>query len=138
MARIVKPKPCGPRRMMVGGLSELIKGVISLEGEVSRDEAVLDPPGDWMGSGKVSSVGIINDNPDAEALLITGRDLCLTAGDEGGMFTRGINRCSEAPGFSSTGDSSRKPPLSKLGKSRLNKSSSPDIENLGKESLECE
>lgn len=56
MARIVKPKPCGPRRMMVGGFRELTRGEISLEGEASLEEAVLEPPGDWMGCGELSSV----------------------------------------------------------------------------------
>lgn len=49
MARIVKPKPCGPRRIIVGGLRELTSGEISLEGDASREEAVLDPPGDRIG-----------------------------------------------------------------------------------------
>lgn len=41
----------------MGGFKELTRGEISLEGEASLEEAVLEPPGDWMGCGELSSVG---------------------------------------------------------------------------------
>ena len=56
MALNVKPKPCGPLLIMIGGFRELTNGEISLEGEASLDEAVLEPPGDWIGWGMESSV----------------------------------------------------------------------------------
>lgn len=34
----------------------MTRGEISLEGEASLEEAVLEPPGDWMGCGELSSV----------------------------------------------------------------------------------
>ena len=43
--------------MIVGGFRELTRGDISLEGEASLEEAVLEPPGDWMGCGEQSSAG---------------------------------------------------------------------------------
>lgn len=47
---MVKPKPWGPLRIIIGGLRELTSGDISLEGDASLDEAVLDPPpGDCKG-----------------------------------------------------------------------------------------
>ena len=49
MARMVKPKPRGPRRTMMGAFSEFMSGERSRQGEASRLDAVLDPPpGDWM------------------------------------------------------------------------------------------
>ena len=33
---------------MMGGFKELTKGEISLEGDASLDDAVLEPPGDWI------------------------------------------------------------------------------------------
>lgn len=76
--------------MMVGGLRELTRGAISREGEPSREEAVLDPPGDSMeGPHTHSSVGIIRESPVADALLITGRGLCLMAGELGGTLNLG-------------------------------------------------
>lgn len=52
MARMVKPNPRGPRRTMMGALSELMRGERSRHGEASRLDAVLEPPpGDWMDCG---------------------------------------------------------------------------------------
>lgn len=64
-------------------------------------------------------VGIMRESPEAEALLITCRVLCFRAGDEGGTLTRGMDIRSEAPGRSSTGDSSRRLPLSMLERNKL-------------------
>lgn len=49
MVWTVKPKPAGPLRMMIGGFKLLTKGESSLHGEVSRELAVEEPPGDWIG-----------------------------------------------------------------------------------------
>ena len=52
---------------MMGGLRLLISGEMSLQGDTSLDEAVLEPPGDWIGcEARQSSVGIISDRPVAE------------------------------------------------------------------------
>ena len=49
---MVKPNPRGPRRTMMGALSELMRGERSRHGEASRLDAVLEPPpGDWMDYG---------------------------------------------------------------------------------------
>lgn len=64
-------------------------------------------------------VGIMRESPEAEALLITCLVLCLMAGDDGGTFTLGMDSRSEAPGRSSTGDSSRRLPLSMLERNKL-------------------
>lgn len=40
----VKPKPLGPRRIIMGGFRLVTSGDSSRQGEVSRDEAVLEPP----------------------------------------------------------------------------------------------
>ena len=52
----MNPKPCGPLLIIIGGFKELTNGEISLEGDASLDDAVLEPPGDWSnGWGKLSS-----------------------------------------------------------------------------------
>lgn len=51
----VKPNPRGPRRMIIGGLRLETRGDNSRQGEVSRELAVLDPPGDCTGWGGESS-----------------------------------------------------------------------------------
>lgn len=61
----------------------------------------------------------MRDSPEAEALLMTCLVLCLKAGDDGGTLTFGMDSLSEAPGRSSTGDSSRKLPLSMLERNKL-------------------
>jgi hypothetical protein len=51
MARIVNPNPLGPLLIIMGGFRELMRGEMSLQGEASLLEAVLDPPGlcmDWI------------------------------------------------------------------------------------------
>lgn len=51
MALIVKPNPLGPLLIIIGGFKEFIRGEMSLHGEASLLEAVLDPPGlcmDWI------------------------------------------------------------------------------------------
>ena len=62
----------------------------------------------------------MRESPEAEALLITCLVLCLKAGDEGGTLNFGMDSLSEAPGRSSTGDSSRRLPLSMLERNKLN------------------
>lgn len=82
-----KPKPPGPFRRMIGGLSDNDE-LSSRLGDASR-ELLFEPPDEilivfwWW-----SSAGIINDRPDAEADLITeraddGRDEWL---DDGNCF----------------------------------------------------
>ena len=67
MALMVNPKPRGPLLTMMGGLRLLISGEMSLQGDTSLDEAVLEPPGDWIGcEAEQSSVGIISERPVAE------------------------------------------------------------------------
>jgi hypothetical protein len=47
--------------MIIGGLRLVTRGDNSRQGEVSRELAVLDPPGDWTGCGGQSS-GITADS----------------------------------------------------------------------------
>lgn len=55
MVCTVKPKPAGPRRMMMGGFRLLTNGESSLQGEVSLELAVLEPPGDCRTCCGISS-----------------------------------------------------------------------------------
>lgn len=48
MVCTVNPKPQGPRRIMIGGLRLVTRGLSSRQGDVSREDAVEDPPGDSM------------------------------------------------------------------------------------------
>jgi len=41
--------------MIIGGFRLVTRGDNSLQGEVSLELAVLDPPGDWTGCGGESS-----------------------------------------------------------------------------------
>jgi hypothetical protein len=41
--------------MIIGGFKLVTRGDNSRQGEVSRELAVLDPPGDWTGWGGESS-----------------------------------------------------------------------------------
>jgi len=48
---MVNPNPLGPLLIIMGGFKELINGEMSLQGDASLLEAVLDPPGlcmDWI------------------------------------------------------------------------------------------
>lgn len=40
----MKPKPRGPRRMIIGGFKFVTSGDSSRHGDVSLDDAVDDPP----------------------------------------------------------------------------------------------
>ena len=56
MALKENPYPRGPRRMMIGGLREFIRGDISRQGLASRLEAVLEPP------DKIINIGTRGEN----------------------------------------------------------------------------
>lgn len=55
---MVNPNPLGPRRTIIGGFRQLTRGDMSLHGETSLDEALLDHPGDCKES---SDEGIITE-----------------------------------------------------------------------------
>lgn len=69
---------------MIGGFSVLMSGDTSLQGDTSLDDAVLEPPGDWIGWHEKSSVGMIRDSPVAdEDFTMDFNDGDRAAGDEG-------------------------------------------------------
>ena len=60
---------------MMGAFSVLMRGERSLQGDASREEAVLDPPpGDGMAAAGQSSVGIMRERPVAEEDLTMERE----------------------------------------------------------------
>lgn len=94
----------------MGGFKFVTKGDSSLHGEVSRDDAVLEPPpplGEWIPTGACwySSDGIIRLKPEAEALLTTERERC---------FDVVVTFCDRLTGDSSRVFSDDDVPVSKL------------------------
>jgi len=111
--------------MIMGGLRLETRGDNSRQGEVSRELAVLDPPGDCTGWGGESSEGIIRERPDADALLMTALDRCLHGKDILCVLE------ASAPRFLSSTETSS----GRCSKSMLERLSSMEIENRGRESL---
>lgn len=81
--------------MIIGGFKLVTNGESSRHGDVSRELAVLEPPGDWAAAAaataatavdglvaakvvtaELSADEIIRDNPRADADLTTERDRC--------------------------------------------------------------
>jgi hypothetical protein len=78
---MVKPNPWGDLRNIIGGFKHEIKGDASLDGEGSRELAVLEPPGEGRDMGCPSG-GITSESPEADALFIMAdRDTCFINGE---------------------------------------------------------
>lgn len=58
MVLTVKPKPLAPLFMMMGGFRLVTRGESSRHGDVSRELAVLDPPGEGIDCGESSAAEI--------------------------------------------------------------------------------